>query len=156
MPSPIQEPRISVMIKNRSVPSEIQISHIVYQDLPKAIKWLTRALGFTEHFRYGDPVSGAQLLLGKACVMVRQAPPGQLSPAQMGHCTQSVTIFVEDVDAHFRKVKAEGGRIVEEVHETEYGEYQFGVEDLEGHHWLFARHERDVGPEEWGAKISTR
>jgi uncharacterized glyoxalase superfamily protein PhnB len=29
-----------------------------------------------------------------------------------------------------------------------YGEKQYGVEDLEGHRWLFSQHVRDVSPEE--------
>jgi uncharacterized glyoxalase superfamily protein PhnB len=51
-------------------------------------------------------------------------------------------------------VKSSGAKIVEELNETMYGERQYGVEDLEGHHWLFARHARDVDPAEWGAKVA--
>lgn len=94
------------------------------------------------------------MTFGRACVMVRQARPGQSSPAKLGYGTQSLTVFVEDVDAQFAKVKSLGAKIVEELHETEYGERQFGVEDLDGHHWLFARHARDVSPDQWGATIT--
>lgn len=142
------------MIQNRSVPADILLSHIVYQNLPEAIAWLTKAFGFAEHFRYGDPVSGAQLILGAACIMARQAKPGQLSPRKLGYGTQSLTVFVENVEGHYRMAKEAGAKIVEEPHETEYGEFQFGVEDLDGHHWLFARHAHDVSPETWGAKVS--
>lgn len=144
------------MLKNRSVPADILLSHIAYQNLPEAIAWLTRVFGFAEHFHYGDPVSGAQMLLGRACIMVRQAEPGQACPAQLGYGTQSVTVFVEEVDEHYRRTKAAGAKIVEQLHETEYGEWQYGVEDLDGHHWLFARHAKDVSPEKWGATISTK
>ena len=144
------------MLKNRSVPADILLSHIAYQNLPEAIAWLARTFGFAEHFRYGEPVSGAQMLLDRACIMVRQAEPGQKSPKQLGYGTQSVTVFMEDVDGHYRRTMAEGAKIVEEVHETEYGEWQYGVEDLDGHHWLFARHARDVSPEEWGGRISAK
>ena len=143
------------MLKNRSVPADVLLSHIAYQDLPEAITWLTRVFGFREHFRYGEPVSGAQMLFGRACVMVRQAEAGQKSPAQLGYGTQSVTVFVEDVDGHYRRAKSAGAKVVEELHETEYGEWQYSVKDLDGHHWLFSRHARDVSPEEWGAKISS-
>jgi uncharacterized glyoxalase superfamily protein PhnB len=143
------------MLKNRSVPADIVLPHIQYQNLPEAIAWLTRVFGFTEHYRYGAP-SGAQLFLGRAFIMVRQAPSGQASPAQLGYGTQSLTILVEDVDGLYRRVKESGAKVVEELHETEYGERQFGVEDLDGHHWLFARHARDVSPEDWGAKITTK
>jgi uncharacterized glyoxalase superfamily protein PhnB len=143
------------MLHNRSVPTNVLLSHVVYQNLPEAISWLTRVFGFTEHFRYGE-LSGAQMFLGPAFIMVRQARGNEKSPSQLGYATQSLTVFVEDVDGHYRRTKAAGAKIVEELHETEYGERQYGVEDIEGHHWLFSRHVRDVSPDEWGAKISTR
>jgi uncharacterized glyoxalase superfamily protein PhnB len=133
------------MLKNRSVPADIILPHVTYHDLAAAIDWLKRVFGFTEHYRYGgDPVQGAQLHLGEAWIMVNRSRPGR----------SSLTIFVEDVDAHFEKTKSEGAKIVENLHETEYGERQYGVEDIEGHHWLFSRHARDVSPEEWGASVS--
>ncbi len=100
-----------------------------------AIDWLKKTFGFSEHYRYGDPVNAAQLRLGEAWIMVMEARrPGSKTPAQLGYGTQSLTIFLEDVDEHFRKTKAAGANIVEELHETEYGERQYGVEDLDGHH----------------------
>jgi hypothetical protein len=42
-----------------------------------------------------------------------------------------------------------------EQHETPYLEYQYGVLDLKGRHWLFARHARDVSQDAWGAVIAT-
>jgi len=32
--------------------------------------------------------------------------------------------------------------IVEDIHETVYGERQYAIEDLEGHHWIFSQHSR--------------
>ena len=142
------------MQKNRSVPTDILLPHIVYQDVAGAIAWLNTAFGFVEHYRYGDPAEGAQMHLGNAWIMLASARPGRSSPAQAGCWTQSLTVFVDDVDGHYRKAKAAGARIVEELNETAYGEHQFGVEDLEGHHWLFSQHARDVDPTDWGAKIA--
>ena len=127
------------------------LSHIAYQNLPEAIAWLTKAFGFREHYRYGEPVAGAQMMLGKACIMVRQTKPGQMSPAKLGYGTQSLTIFVDDVEVLFERAKSAGAKVREVPHETEYGEFQCAFEDLDGHHWLFSRHARDVAPEEWGA-----
>jgi uncharacterized glyoxalase superfamily protein PhnB len=141
------------MIDNRSVPTNIILPHITYQDLPAAIDWLTRAFGFIEHYRYGDPISGAQMHLGDAWVMVRQAKPGMSSPLQVGYGTQSLTIFIDDVEAHFERTKSAGARIVEDLNETIYGEFQYGVVDLDGHHWLFSRHAHDINPADWGAKV---
>jgi len=144
------------MLTNRSVPANIILPHVVYQNLADAMVWLNTTFGFAEHYRYGEPVSGAQLHLGEAWIMVRQARPGCASPAQLGYGTQSLTVFVDDVDAHFRRTKSANAKIVEDLHETEYGERQYGVEDIEGHHWLFSQHARDVSPDQWGAKIAGR
>jgi uncharacterized glyoxalase superfamily protein PhnB len=144
------------MIHNRSVPTDILLPHIVYKNVAAAIAWLSQAFGFAEHYRYGNPddPSGAQMYLGKAYIMVRGARSGSSSPAHCGYTTQSLTVFVDDVEAHYKKAKSAGAKIVEELNQTEYGEFQFGVEDLEGHHWLFARHARDASPEAWGAKLA--
>jgi uncharacterized glyoxalase superfamily protein PhnB len=120
--------------------------------LPHA--WVTEVFGFTEHYRCGEAPDGAQMHLGGAWIMLNSARPGNATPAQLGQGTQSLTVFVDDVDAHFAHAKSAGAKIVEEVHETMYGERQYAAEDLDGHHWLFSKHARDVSPDEWGAKIS--
>jgi len=133
------------------------LPHVVYQDVAEAIVWLTKTFGFSEHYRYGEPggpVSGAQMHLANAWIMLKRARPGSASPAQLGYGTQSLTVFLEDVDAHFQKAKSAGAKIVEDLHETEYGERQYGAEGLAGHHWLFSRHARDISPDEWGATVS--
>jgi uncharacterized glyoxalase superfamily protein PhnB len=147
------------MLKNRSVPADVVLPHITYQNVADALAWLTRVFGFIEHYRYGEPggaVQGAQMHLGDAWIMLNSARPGRTSPAQAGYETQSLTVFVDDVDAHFERAKAAGAKIVEDLNETAYGERQYGVEDPEGHHWLFSRHARDVSPDEWGATIAAR
>ena len=46
------------------------------------MEWLSRAFGFREHYRYGEP-SGAQMRLGNAYLMVRSAQRNSSSsPAQ--------------------------------------------------------------------------
>lgn len=145
------------MTSNRSVPTSTLLPHIVYPDVAEAIGWLTKTFGFREHYRYGEPggpVSGAQMHLGGAWIMLHRARPARATPAELGYATQSLTVFVEDVDAHFQRAKAAGARIVEDLHETVYGERQYGVEDFAGHHWLFSRHARDLSPSDWGATVS--
>lgn len=146
------------MQKNRSVPTNVVLPHVTYQNVGAAIEWLTRVFGFTEHYRYGDPANpdGAQMRLGDAWIMVNSARPGRSSPAQAGCGTQSLTVFIDDVEAHFEKAKSAGAKIVEDLNETVYGEFQYGVLDLDGHHWLFSRHARDVSPDEWGAVTAGR
>lgn len=139
--------------KNRSVPVDTLLPHVSYQNLGEAIVWLSKAFAFAEYYRYGDGPSGAQIWAGKAAIQVRQARDGQRSPRQLGYGTQSLTVIVDDVDAHYYRAKAAGAKILEEPHETEYGEYQYAAEDLDGHHWLFSRHVKNRRPEEWGAVV---
>jgi uncharacterized glyoxalase superfamily protein PhnB len=141
------------MITNQSVPTDILLPHVVYLDVDGAVKWLGQVFGFEEHYRYGgEPVSGAQMHLGKAWIMLTRPGERRASPAQVGVGTQSLTVFVEEIEAHFGKAKSAGAQIVEDLHETVYGELQYAALDLEGHHWLFSRHARDVAPGEWGAE----
>jgi uncharacterized glyoxalase superfamily protein PhnB len=144
-------------MENRSVPTDIILPHLAYNDLEAAISWLKNAFGFVEHYRYGgaDEVEGAQLHIGQAWIMVGRAKDRWASPVQTGYNTQSLTIFVDDVDRHFLAAKSADATIVEELNETVYGERQYGALDIEGHHWLFSRHARDVSPEEWGATIAS-
>jgi uncharacterized glyoxalase superfamily protein PhnB len=145
-------------MKNRSVPVDTVLPHLYYRDLAGAIEWLKNTFGFIEHYRYGDPakglVDGAQLRMGNAYVMVSGFRGNRSSPAEAGIETQSLTIFLDDVDAHYRKVKATGARLTEQLHETVYGELQYGVLDVEGHAWLFSQHAKDLSPTEWGATIA--
>ena len=143
---------MAYMTTNRSVPVDTVLPHVLYQDLPAAIAWLSKAFGFVEHYHHGEPMSGAQVYLGRAVVMLKQARV-HASPAKLGFGTQSLTIFVEDVEAHYARAKAAGAKILEEPHETVYGEFQYAAEDLDGHHWLFSRHARDLSPADWGAVI---
>ena len=142
------------MLRNRSVPVDTILPHLSYKDLPAAIDWLAKTFGFVEHFRYGDPVSGAQMRLGNAWIMVSRGRGGYRNPAELGFGTQMLSVFLEEVEAHYARTRASGAKIVEELHETEYGELQYGVEDPEGHRWVFSRHARDVDPAEWGATVT--
>lgn len=142
---------------NRSVPVDTVLPHIAYRDIVKAIRWLAATFGFTEHYRYGivdGHVSGAQMHLGGAWIMLFSAEGRPVNLDNPECFTQSLTIFVENVDAHYAHTKSVGATIIEELHVTEYGERQYGVVDLDGHRWLFSTHARDVSPEEWGAAIA--
>ncbi len=139
---------------NRSVPTSTMLAHLCYRDLAEASDWLARVFGFTEYYRYGQPVSGIQMYLGDAHVMLSGSREGRFeSPGKLGYGTQMLTVLVTDVRAHYANTKLHGATIWEELRETVYGELQYGVTDLEGHCWLFSQHARDVDPASWGATV---
>ena len=96
------------------------------------------------------------MYLGEAWIMLDAADSGQKTPAELGYGTQSLTVFVPDIGAHDGKARSAGAVIVEDPHETIYGERQYGARDPDGHHWLVSAHARDVSPAEWGAAITTQ
>lgn len=144
------------MIPNRSLPTDTVLPHIVYRDLQEAIVWLTHAFGFVEHYRYGNPASGAQMRAGNAFIMLKQAGREEKTPKELGFGTGSLTVFIEDVESHYKRAQSLGVTILEEPHETVYGEFQYAAQDLDGHHWLFSRHAKDLSPDEWGARVAHR
>ena len=144
------------MIPNRSVPTDVVLPHITYRDVEEAISWLSGAFGFVEHYRYGNPVSGAQMSVGNAWLMLSRARDQRAVPKLLGFATQSLTVFIENIEAHFEHARSYGVTIVEDLHETAYGELQYAAQDLDGHPWLFSRHARDTKPELWGATVASR
>jgi uncharacterized glyoxalase superfamily protein PhnB len=46
-------------------------------------------------------------------------------------------VFVDDLDAHLRKARASGAKIIHDIKRTGFRAYQ--AEDLEGHRWTFAQ-----------------
>lgn len=142
------------MIANRSVPTSTVLPHVAYRNVVEAIAWLSNAFGFTEHYRYGDPISGAQVRAGNAWIMLKQMKSESRTPGELGFGTQSLTIFIEDLETHFERTRAAGVTVVEDLHETVYGELQYAALDLDGHHWLFSRHARDLSPDRWGAILA--
>lgn len=142
------------MISNRSVPTDTLLPHIPYRDLGTAIAWLSNAFGFVEHYRYGDPLSGVQMRLGDAFIMLKQSHDATATPKQLGVGAQSLTVFLNEIEQHFQHTKSAGVTLIEDLHETVYGELQYAAEDIDGHRWIFSRHARDLDPTQWGATVA--
>jgi uncharacterized glyoxalase superfamily protein PhnB len=145
---------IRLVIINRSLPTDTVLPHVAYRNVVEAIAWLSKAFGFAEHYRYGNPINGAQVRAGNAWIMLKQIAPEGRTPRELGFGTQSLTIFIEDLETHIARAQAAGVTLVEDLHETVYGELQYAALDLDGHHWLFSRHARDLNPDAWGAVVA--
>lgn len=142
-PAPSNWPRIS--------------SAIYYEDAVKAIDWLCSAFGFDVRLKVESDDGGivhSELTYGEGVVMVAQAggpdqPSFRRSPRAIGGAnTQSMMIYVDDVEAHCTQARAAGARIVMEPKTTDYGEDYwedrgYECEDFEGHHWWFHQRLRD-------------
>ena len=128
--------------------------YLHYEDAAAALEFLTSAFGFAEKFRMeGEDgrVGHAEVEIGdKGVVMVGEPGEGYQSPKNLGiKATQSIYVYVEDVDEHVSRAKEAGATILREPQDQFYGDRNYGVADPEGHEWYFGTHVRDVAPEEF-------
>ncbi len=132
--------------------------YLLYEDSDAALTFLVKAFGFTEKVRMTDDsgrVDHAEVQLKDGVIMLGTPPGDYKSPAKLGGKTQSVYVYVDDVDAHYERAKRAGAKIVREPQDQFYGDRNYGVEDPEGHEWYFGTHVRDVSPEEMQATGAT-
>jgi PhnB protein len=125
--------------------------YVLYEDSDAALEFLVTVLGFAEKMRMTDEsgrVSHAEVQIGDGVVMIGTPPGEYKNPAKLGGKTQSVYVYVDDVDAHYRRAKEAGASIVREPKDQFYGDRNYAVDDPEGHEWYFGTHVRDVTPEE--------
>ena len=65
-----------------------------------------------------------------------------------GSVTQTLYIYVDDVDAHFARARSAGAEVIAEPEDMFWGDRTYVAEDPEGHRWTFAQHTRNVAPED--------
>ena len=131
---------------------------IFYDDAARAIEWLCGAFGFEVRIKVladDGSVQHSELVYGEGVIMVAQAGKsanrGRLtrSPRSFeGANTQSVMLYVDDVDAHCARARAAGAVIDHEPSLHDYGiEYwadrSYGARDLEEHQWWFTQRVRN-------------
>ena len=117
---------------------------IVYDDAPAALEWLARAFGFVA----GEVIEGAdgtiahaEMHYGAGTIMPKSAVAKDAfalkSPRALHGLSQCLYVTVDDPDAHYRRAKAAGARIVMQPFDTDYGARNYSAYDLEGHLWSF-------------------
>ncbi|MDQ2865302.1 MAG: VOC family protein [Candidatus Eremiobacteraeota bacterium] len=123
--------------------------HLIYEDPAAAIGWLTRSFGFTERTsaRHSSPagtVERAQMQVGDS-VLTLGLPSIHGESPRRGVSTM-LTVYVDDVDAHYQRATAAGATIVLELANQPWGDRRYQASDPEGHQWSFAQHIFDVAP----------
>jgi uncharacterized glyoxalase superfamily protein PhnB len=133
-------------------------SALFYDDPAAAIAWLCRVFGFEVRLiveRGDGQIAHSELVLGEGLIMVGAAggQPFCRSPRSVDGNTQSLMVFVDDVEAHCAHARAAGAQIVREPAVSDYGdEYwadrAYQTVDCEGHYWWFAQRLR-TGSTDW-------
>ena len=121
-------------------------------DAAAALDFYTRAFDAKEHYRLAEPGTGkimhAEFQIGNSRMMISSEYPdfGAIAP-EIGK-GGTFMIYVEDVDAAFKKAVAEGGIPVQEPADQFWGDRTGRINDPHGYRWSLATHVRDVSPEE--------
>ena len=137
-------------------------SALYYRDPAAAITWLCRVFGFEVRLKIegeAGTIAHSELTFGEGLIFVSGLDnvdkyPHRKSPSELsGANTQSLMVFVDDVDAHFQHARAAGAKIVTEPETRDHGEdywtdRTYECEDLGGHHWWFVQRLR--GPKSAG------
>lgn len=136
------------MLANRSIARATVIPVLAYADVHAAAAWLCEAFGFTVRLRIAD--HRVQLNAGDGAVTVREMHEGESDAALGLGC--SLTVRVEDADAHCRRARERGARITKEPTTHPFGERQYSATDFAGYSWSFSQTVADVDPAEWGGE----
>jgi uncharacterized glyoxalase superfamily protein PhnB len=139
------------MKPNRSIPAAEVIPVLIYPDVRAAVAWLSAAFGFQERLQIGEN-HRSQMKVGSGAVIIGDVR-GNRRPPREGETTHSVTVRVEDVNAHCARARAHDAKIIMEPVDFEYGERQYTAEDLAGHQWTFSETLQDVDPASWGGEL---
>lgn len=103
------------------------------------IKFLVDAFGFEETVVYGDGdrVDHAQLSWppGGGIMLGSVGEAGDDRSVQPG--SFAAYVVTDDPDAVYAKATAAGAKILDELHETDYGSRDFAAADPEGNRWSF-------------------
>lgn len=130
-------------------------SSIYYRDAARMIDWLCQAFGFEVRLKVdgeGGRIEHSELTYGEGLIMVGQERMlfgvATKSPLSAGCNTQSLMVYLDDIEAHCTRARAAGAKIVDEPMVHDYGEdywsdRSYGAVDPEGHMWWFSQRVRD-------------
>lgn len=115
----------------------------------KALEFYKKAFGATETFKLMMPdgrLGHAEIRLGDSLIMLSDEFPeyGGKAPETLGGSPVSIHLYVEDVDALFKRALAAGAKERKPVMDQFYGDRSGQLEDPFGHLWWVATHKEDV------------
>lgn len=128
------------------------VPSITYKDVPRAVEWLSRVFGFEERAAARLTWPGgciAWIEIGD-CLLSLSTPDQAWADGAGADSLRSTTkVYVDDVDAHFRRAKSEGATIVLEPEDGFWGGRIYRALDLEGNRWELSQRGRDLSAEQW-------
>jgi PhnB protein len=127
---------------------------LMFKDSRKAIEFYKIAFGAKERFAMPGPdgkgVMHAEITIGDSIIMMGDEHPMMSckSAETAGGSPVNFLIYLENVDAAFRKALEAGATIDMPVQDMFWGDRAGTVKDPFGYNWMLATHTRDLTPEE--------
>lgn len=126
----------------------------MFKDCRKAIEFYKSAFGAQERYAMpgpdGNGIMHAELQVGDSIIMMGDEFPQQSckSAESMGGSPVSFYLYVENVDAAFRRAVEAGATVDMEVQEMFWGDRAGSLRDPFGYGWMLATRTRELSPEE--------
>jgi uncharacterized glyoxalase superfamily protein PhnB len=143
------------MAKVNAVPEGMHTlnAHITVKDAAKAIDYYQRAFGAQELSRNAIPggkLIHASIRIGDSTMYLNDEFPemGALSPQSVGGASVTLTLYVEDADAVFKKAVDAGADVTMPIGDQFWGDRYGCLKDPFGHLWAIATRKQNLTPEE--------
>ena len=119
-----------------------RISILVYDDIAAAHDYLVTVFGFGpgEVTRDADGrATHGEVLVGDGVIWLHRVAPefGLQSPKNVGSSTGMTAVLVDDVDAHYARVREHGASVAYEPTNQPYGYREYTTAGPEGELWSF-------------------
>jgi PhnB protein len=129
------------------------VPRLPYENVGAALSFLERAFGFREiptaRLMSADGgIDHAMLAFDGGVIGIGpQGHHGTISPKSGGIESQYISVYVDDVDAHYQRAVTAGARIANGLRDYFWGDEghrTYEALDLEGHRWRFHQRLREV------------
>ena len=127
--------------------------YLAIRNASAALDFYQKAFGAQEMFRMPSPdgkIGHAEIKIGDSMIMLadEHADMDFFGPETRGGVTANIMLYVEDVDAQFKRALDAGAKEIRPLKDEFYGDRMGTVKDPFGHVWHLATHKEDVSPEE--------
>ena len=132
--------------------------YLIIGGAARALEFYKQVFGAVEKFRMDGPdgrVGHAEIQIGDSHLMLADEHPERniRGPLSIGGNSISLLLYVEDVDAQFKKAIEAGAKEKMPVQDQFYGDRSGTLTDPFGHVWTIATHKEDVSHEEMQRRI---
>jgi uncharacterized glyoxalase superfamily protein PhnB len=119
--------------------------YLIVKGAAEFIEFTKQAFAAQEKERFPTPdgkVIHAEVKIGDSIMMLSD------SSAEFEPTRSSIHLYVDDVDATYKRAMELGGESLREPGDQFYGDRSAGVKDRFGNQWWLATHVEDVSPDE--------